>query len=165
MCAAKAKKSEKTLENLQQALSMELTAVHQYMLHAHVLEDWGLDRLSKKMHGEVQEELGHASQFIDRILFLDGDPVVTEAKSAKRSNSLGDMFKADLKEELASIQFYGKAAIEARDEGDVGTVHIFEEILMDEEGHADWLKRQIELIERMGEPNYILAYHTPDTGE
>lgn len=165
MCAAKAKKSDKkTLENLQKALSMELTATHQYMLHAHVLEDWGLDRLSSKMHGEVQEELGHASKFIDRILFLDGDPVVTEAKAARRSSSLSEMFKADLKEELASIQFYGEAAIEARNEGDVGTVHIFEEILMDEEEHADWLKRQLELIERMGEPNYILAYHSPETG-
>lgn len=160
-----AKKKSKTLDNLQQALSMELTATHQYMLHAHVLEDWGLDRLSKKMHGEVQEELGHAGEFIDRILFLEGDPVVTEAKAARRSSSLTDMFKADLKEELASIAFYGKAALQAREEGDVGTVHIFEKILMDEEGHADWLKRQLELIERMGEPNYVLAYHTPETGE
>lgn len=159
------KKNSKTLEHLQQALSMELTATHQYMLHAHVLEDWGLDRLSKKMHGEVQEELAHASAFIDRILFLEGDPVVTEAKAARRSSSLSEMFKVDLKEELASIQFYGKAALQAREEGDVGTVHIFEKILIDEEGHADWLKRQLELIERMGEPNYILAYHTPETGE
>jgi len=165
MCAAKAKKSDKTLKNLQQALSMELTATHQYLLHAHVLEDWGLDRLSTKMSGEVQEELGHASRFIDRILFLNGDPVVTEAKAAKRSQSLTDMFKADLKEELASIEFYGKAAKDAGDEGDVGTRQLFEEILIDEEGHADWLQRQLELLERMGEPNYFAAYHTPDTGE
>jgi len=165
MCAAKAKKGQKTLENLQQALSMELTATHQYMLHAHVLEDWGLDRLSTKMQGEVQEELGHASQFIDRMLFLDGDPVVTESKPARRSKSLTDMFKADLKEELASIKFYGEAAEQAREDGDVGTRHIFEEILIDEEGHADWLKRQLELIERMGESNYFAAYHTPETGE
>lgn len=165
MSAAKAKKNDKILKNLQQALSMELTATHQYLLHAHVLEDWGLDRLSKKMSSEVQEELGHASKFIDRILFLNGDPVVTEAKAAKRSDSLTDMFKADLKEELASIEFYGKAAKDAGDEGDVGTRQMFEEILIDEEGHADWLQRQLELLERMGEPNYIAAYHTPDTGE
>ncbi|WP_372591898.1 bacterioferritin [Guyparkeria sp.] len=165
MCAAKAKKGEKTLKNLQQALSMELTATHQYLLHAHVLEDWGLDRLATKMQGEVQEELGHASKFIDRMLFLDGDPVVSEAKSAKRSKSLADMFNADLKEELASIEFYGQAAAEAGEEGDVGTRHLFEEILMDEEGHADWLKRQLELIERMGEQNFFAAYHTPHTGE
>jgi bacterioferritin len=94
MCAAKTKKGEKTLKNLQQALSMELTATHQYLLHAHVLEDWGLDRLATKMNGEVQEELGHASRFIDRILFLNGDPVVTEAKPTKRSTSLTEMFKA-----------------------------------------------------------------------
>ncbi len=165
MCAAKAKKSDKTLKNLQQALSMELTATHQYLLHAHVLEDWGLDRLSNKMNGEVQEELGHASSFIDRILFLDGDPVVSEQKAAKRSKSLTEMFKADLADELASIEFYGKAAAQAGEDGDVGTRRLFERILMDEEGHADWLQTQIELLGRMGEQNYFAAYHTPNTGE
>ncbi len=165
MCAAKTKKGEKTLKNLQQALSMELTATHQYLLHAHVLEDWGLDRLATKMNGEVQEELGHASRFIDRMLFLNGDPVVTEAKPTKRSTSLTEMFKADLKEELASIEFYGKAAGEAADDGDVGTRKLFEEILIDEEGHADWLQTQLELLDRMGEQNYFAAYHTPNTGE
>ncbi|MDG4868080.1 bacterioferritin [Guyparkeria sp. 1SP6A2] len=164
MCAAKAKKS-KTLQNLQQALSMELTATHQYLLHAHVLEDWGLDRLANKMNGEVQEELGHASSFIDRILFLDGDPVVSEQKAAKRSKSLTEMFKADLADELASIEFYGKAAAQADEEGDVGTRRLFEHILMDEEGHADWLQTQLELLGRMGEQNYFAAYHTPNTGE
>lgn len=165
MCAAKAKKSEKTLKNLQQALSMEIAATHQYLLHARVLEDWGLDRLSQKMNVEMQEELGHASSFIDRMLFLGGDPVVTEAKVVRRAASLSEMFKADLADELASIEFYGKASKEAADEGDVGTRKLFERLLVDEEEHADWLQRQLELLERMGEPNYIAAYHTPETGE
>ncbi|HSH84054.1 MAG TPA: bacterioferritin [Guyparkeria sp.] len=165
MCADRARKNERALKNLQQALSMEIAAVHQYLLHAHVLEDWGLDRLSQKMTVEMQEELGHASSFIDRMLYLGGDPVVTEAKVVKRSHSLAEMFKADLADELASIEFYCKSAGEAAEDGDVGTRRLFEKMLIDEEGHADWLQRQLELLERMGEQNYVAAYHTPETGE
>ena len=64
----------RSLENLQKALAMEMTAVHQYLLHAHVLDDWGLDVLASRMREEMTEELDHASRFIDRILYLGGDP-------------------------------------------------------------------------------------------
>ena len=74
----------RSIENLQKALSMELTATHQYLLHAHVLDDWGLETLAGKMREEMQEELGHAGKFIDRILFLDGDPKVSEQTSRTR---------------------------------------------------------------------------------
>jgi len=90
---------ERSLKNLQKALSMELTAVHQYLLHAHVLDDWGLDKLGAKMREEMQEELGHASVFIERILYLQGEPVVSEQKAPKRAESLEALFTSDLKEE------------------------------------------------------------------
>ena len=70
-----------TITNLQQALHMELTAAHQYQLHAHVLEDWGLDILAEKMRAEMQEELGHSDAFIERILFLGGVPELAFQKS------------------------------------------------------------------------------------
>ena len=72
---------QSSIAALQQALSMELTAVQQYLLHAHVLDDWGLDKLAAKMREEMQEELGHAGQFIDRILYLGGTPEVVPAKA------------------------------------------------------------------------------------
>ncbi len=150
----------RSIKHLQQALSMELTATHQYLLHAHVLEDWGLETLAAKMHEEMQEELGHAGNFIDRILFLDGDPKVSEQKPAHRADTLKELFEADLKDEKEAITFYTEAANAAREDDDVGTRAMFERIVMDEEGHMDWLKQQLDLIRRIGEPAYIAQHMT-----
>jgi bacterioferritin len=93
----------RSLENLQKALSMEMTAVNQYLLHAHVLEDWGLDVLSDRMREEMTEELGHAGRFIDRILYLGGEPEIVASKTPKRAKALEDLFHADLEEEKGAI--------------------------------------------------------------
>jgi len=154
----------KSLTNLQTALAMEMTAVHQYLLHAHVLEDWGLDRLATKMREEMQEELGHAGRFIDRILFLNGDPKVAQEHPPKKAKSLKDMFEADLAEEKKAIRFYTEASNAAAAESDIGTRQIFESIVMDEEGHMSWLELQLDLLERMGEPAYISRHMSVDNG-
>lgn len=146
----------RSVENLQKALSMEMTAIHQYLLHAHVLEDWGLDVLAGKMRGEMTEELGHASRFIDRILYLDGDPEIVASKTPTRSESLDDLFAADLEEEKGAIEFYSEAAKAADEDRDIGTRVLFEEILLDEEGHKDWLSQQLSLLKRMGEPTFMV---------
>ena len=145
-----------TLENLQKALSMETTAIHQYLLHTHVLADWGLDLLSARMRQEMNEELGHASRFIDRILFLEAAPRIEASKTPRQSDSLDALFTADLKEENAAIDFYSQAARDAAEDQDIGTRVLFEQILIDEEGHKDWLSRQLALLQRMGEPTYML---------
>lgn len=148
----------RSLENLQTALSMELSATHQYLLHAHVLEDWGLETLAAKMREEMHEELGHAGNFIERILFLDGNPVVTEQKPATKSDTLKELFEADLADERDAISFYTQAANAAREDNDVGTLDMFQRITLDEEGHMDWLKQQLELVRRIGEPAYIAQH-------
>ena len=85
-----------TVENLNKALQMEMSAAHQYQLHAHVLDDWGLNLLADKMREEQAEEIGHSDLFIERIMFLKGTPEIAFAKSPKRAETLPDMFKADL---------------------------------------------------------------------
>jgi bacterioferritin len=146
----------RSLENLQQALAMEMTAIHQYLLHAHVLSDWGLDVLAEKMREEKTEELGHAGRFIDRILFLGGSPEIKATKTPKLAEALEDLFAADLEEEKGAIDFYAKAAQAADEDRDVGTRVLFENILLDEEGHKDWLAQQLNLLKRMGEPTYMV---------
>ena len=84
-----------SIENLQTALAMELTAVNQYLLHAHTLDDWGLYKLAARMRDEMQEELGHAGAFIDRILFLGGTPVPEPSKTPRMADSLQTLFEAD----------------------------------------------------------------------
>jgi len=146
----------RSLQNLQTALSMEMKAINQYLLHAHVLGDWGLDRLSDRMREEMTEELGHAGRFIDRILYLDGSPKIEASGAARRADALKQMFTADLEEEKGAIAFYAEAAQAADEDRDVGTRVLFEQILMDEEGHKDWLAQQLDLLERMGEPTFML---------
>jgi bacterioferritin len=143
-----------TIDNLNKALQMEMTASHQYQLHAHVLDDWGLDKLAAKMREEQAEEIGHSDMFIERILFLKGDPEIAFANPPKRAQTLADMFKADLADEEDAVDFYLEAARQAYEENDVGTRTLFEKIALDEEGHKAWLELQLELLERLGEQAY-----------
>ena len=154
-----------SVANLQKALSMELTAMHQYLLHAHVLDDWGLDRLASRMREEMEEELGHAGEYIDRILFLDADPVLVPQKTPKKAASLKAMFESDLADEMEAIAFYTEAARTASADSDIGTRTLFERIMLDEEGHMDWLKQQLDLLERMGEPAYIAKHMSVASSE
>ncbi len=151
----------KTLANLQTALSMELSAMHQYQLHACVLDDWGMELLATKMREEMQEELGHSEQFLVRMLFLKGDPKLALEKTPHRANSLKEMFEIDLADEKAAIDFYTAASIQASEERDIGSRQLFEQIALDEEGHMSWLELQLDLLARMGEPAYI-AKHMPN---
>lgn len=147
-----------SLENLQTALTMELSAATQYLLHAHVLDDWGLDKLAAKMREEMQEELGHAGRFIDRILFLGGDPVLTQQKTPIRAKSLKEMFEIDKADEREAIDFYTRGARMAFEADDIGSRALFEEIALDEEEHWAWLDLQLDLLERMGEPAFTSKY-------
>jgi len=144
----------KTLANLNKALQMEMTAAHQYQLHAHVLDDWGLGKLAAQMRTEMNEEIGHSDLFMERVLFLKGDPEIAFANTPKRASSLVDMFQSDLTDEKEALAFYIQSAKEADAEGDLGSRKLFEEIALDEEGHKSWLELQLDLIERIGEAAY-----------
>ncbi|WP_425399297.1 bacterioferritin [Aeoliella sp.] len=146
------------LADLQKALSMELTAAHQYQLHGSVLSDWGIDRLAAQMGEEMTEELGHSKTFLDRILFLKGTPEMTLDKTPVVAKSLAEMFQLDLDDEKEAICFYTGAAKKAYEAGDIGSRSIFEQIVLDEEGHMSWLELQLDLLERMGEPAYIAKH-------
>lgn len=145
---------------LNTALQMEMTAAHQYQLHAHVLDDWGLSKLAQTMRKEMAEELGHSDRFIERIMFLKGDPEIAFEKPVHRAQSLTDMFRADLAAEEEAIGFYVRASKAAFEAGDLGTRVLFEEIALDEEGHKAWLEGQLDLIERLGEKTYSAKFVT-----
>jgi bacterioferritin len=146
--------NDQTIENLNKALQMEMSAAHQYQLHAHVLEDWGLSKLARQMREEMQEELGHSDRFIGRIMFLKGNPEIAFDKPPHRAANLVAMFKADLADEEQAIAFYTKAAKAAYEVGDIGSRTLFEAIVLDEEGHKAWLELQLDLIDRIGEQAY-----------
>ena len=91
----------------------------------------------------------------DAQLILSEEKIAA-SKTPKRSDSLEELFSADLEEEKGAIGFYCEAAQAADEDRDIGTRVLFEEILMDEEGHQDWLSQQLNLLKRMGEPTYML---------
>ena len=155
---------QETLKNLQSGVSMELTAMHQYQLHASVLDDWGMNRLATKMREEMQEELEHSDAYIARIMFLKGEPELTLQKTPVRAESLKGMFELDLADEREAIEFYIAAAKQAAEENDLGSRMLFERIALDEEGHIGWLELQLDLLQRMGEPAYI-SKHISAPGE
>ena len=157
--------NQKTIEHLNKALQMEMSTAHQYQLHAHVLEDWGLGKLARQMRQEMQEELGHSDRFIERILFLKADPVIAFEKPPHRAASLADMFRADLADEAGAVAFYTEAARSAGEAGDIGSRALFEAIVLDEEGHKAWLELQLDLIERIGEQNYSSKHVSAGEGE
>lgn len=147
-----------TLENLNTALKMEISAAHQYQLHAHVLEDWGLSGLAAMMRQEQTEELGHSDLFIARIVFLIGTPEIAFQKAPARAANLREMFQSDLADEEEAIRFYSRAARQAAEADDIGSRTLFERIALDEEGHKAWLEQQLDLIERIGEANYSARF-------
>ncbi|WP_171207744.1 MULTISPECIES: bacterioferritin [unclassified Ruegeria] len=153
-----------TITNLQQALRMEMTAAHQYQLHAHVLDDWGLDILAEKMRGEMQEEMRHSDVFIERILFLGGTPQLELQKSPAAAESLEQMFSSDLKDETEAVDFYTQAAAQAAEVGDVGSRTLFERILLEEEGHKSWLETELSLLKRLGEATFSARYVSGSAG-
>lgn len=154
----------KSLDNLNQALAMELTAAHQYQLHAAVLDDWGLDLLAGQMRSEMQEELGHSTKFLERIMFLNGDPKLVFAETPSRAPTLKELFEADLADEREAVKFYTRASQQAAEDGDIGTKRLFEDTAVDEEEHIGWLELQLDLLERIGESAYI-AKHMSSPGD
>jgi bacterioferritin len=152
------KADNKVMQDLQKALSMELAAIHQYMLHSHVLEDWSISGLAAKMREEMNEEQGHADAFTRRIMFFKGEPVMKAAKTPVRAGTLEQLFQTDLSDEQEAIKFYATASRNAADVEDIGTCRLFESIVLDEEGHMAWLEAQLALIKLIGEPAYV-AHH------
>lgn len=146
---------EISLKHLQRAITMELTTVNQYLLQAHQLANWGIDRLAERMFEEVEEERGHANKYIARMLFLDGEPNVRDLDEIVKPVSVRQIFEVQHKMELEARAYYDKAARECQQAGDSGTFDLFVSILKEEEGHIDFLEDQFDLLELMGEQYYI----------
>ncbi|SEP09090.1 bacterioferritin [Aquisalimonas asiatica] len=148
------KGDEKVIEYLNRALRSELTAVHQYTLNARLLEDWGLTKLSAKQEQETQEEMGHANRCIERILFLGGKPNVQDMDTVRVGGNVKEIMECDLAAESEAITLYREAMGHCESVRDYASRDLFGALLVDEEGHYDFLETQLDLIERLGIQNY-----------
>jgi bacterioferritin len=145
---------------LNDILTGELTAINQYFLHAKMCENWGILGIAKVQRAESIDEMKHADELIDRILYLDGLPNLQKLGRLRIGETLTEQFTSDKALEEEAIPRLNKAIELCRDAGDNGTVHLLERILVEEEHHLDWLETQLDLIERIGEQAYIAEHLT-----
>src|SRR5215470_2898232 len=134
------KGNPKVIALLNQALKEELTAINQYFLHAEMCENWHYGRLADHVKKESIDEMKHAEALIERILFLDGTPNMTELMKLTIGANVKEQLESDLKLEIDAVAMYNHAVKVAREEGDNISRELFERLLKDEEGHVDWLE-------------------------
>jgi bacterioferritin len=147
--------NEKVLEHLGIALKAELTAINQYFLHAKMNENWGYFRLGQHYRKESIEEMVHAEKLMNRILFLDGTPNMTDLGPIKIGKNVKAQLENDLVLELDAVKHLNGAIKHATEAGDSASRALFEEILVDEEEHVDYLEGQLHAIGEMGLENYL----------
>lgn len=148
--------NKKIIKVLNTLLTGELSAADQYFVHSRMYQDWGLNKLYERIAHEAQEELQHADNLIQRILFLGGIPDVALRDSLRVGTNVPSMLENDLKLELEVVLALKKAIKISEDEHDYQTRKILEVLLIDtEEDHAYWLEKQLGLIDKIGLENYL----------
>ena len=145
----------KVIEHLNKVLKNELTAINQYFLHARMYRNWGLKQLDEHEFSESVDEMKHADQLIDRILFLEGLPNLQDIGQLKIGENTREILECDLKLELEAVPALREAIEYCETTKDYVSRELFEDILESEEGHIDWLETQLELIEKVGSENYL----------
>ena len=144
-----------TVEYLNKALLNELTAINQYFLHAHMYKNWGLVKLNGREYEESLDEMKHADQLIQRILFLEGLPNLQDLGKLEIGESPKEMLECDLSLERKAVPLLKQAIAHCESIGDYVSRALLASILDSEEEHIDWLETQLELIARVGIENYL----------
>jgi bacterioferritin len=149
------KGDSKVIGHLNKVLGNEMVAINQYFLHAKMFEDWGLTELADFTRHESIDEMKHADQLIDRILFLEGLPNLQDLGKLNIGEDTAEMLKSDLDLEMRAIPDLRDAIAYCEEKRDFVSRDLFRTILDDEENHVDWLESQLYLIENMGIQNYL----------
>ncbi|WP_295450667.1 bacterioferritin [uncultured Pseudophaeobacter sp.] len=144
----------KVIDYLNKALRHELTAVSQYWLHYRLQDDWGLGSMAKKSREESIEEMQHADNLIERILFLGGHPNLQKLDPLRIGQTPKETLECDLAAEESARALYKEAREVCNEAGDYVTMKLFETLMADEEGHIDFLETQLDLHDRIGAENY-----------
>lgn len=146
---------DQVIDNLNEQLTAELTAINQYFLHAKMQENFGWSKLAAHTKAESIDEMRHAELLTDRILFLEGLPNYQRMFTLRVGHTLQEMFAADMAVEMEAIDRLRRGIAYMRGIGDITSAAIFEAILADEETHVDYLETQIDLLATLGDQLYI----------
>ncbi len=149
------KGDQKVIEYLNKALKLELTTVNQYFLHARMYKDWGFERLAKIEYDESIDEMKHADELIERVLYLEGLPNLQDLDKLYIGETLKECIEADLKAEQRAHPLYKDSIEYCESVRDYVSRDILARILESEEGHIDFLETQLGLIAKIGEERYM----------
>lgn len=149
------KGNEKLLVVLNELLADELSAISQYMVHSEMCEHWGFGKLHEAIESQAKDEMHHAEWLIQRIIFLEGTPIVNKLNPIKIGATVPEMIGNDQEAEQGAVRAYNAGIRLAGDVDDQGTADFLTDILKMEEGHVAWAEEQRAQIERMGVENYL----------
>ena len=152
---------QKVIDILNAVLKNELTAINQYFLHARMLENWGVTKLAKYIKEESVDEMRHADQLIERVLFLEGLPNLQDIGKLLVGENVKEILECDLKLEMLAMPELRQGIAHCEKVSDYATRNLLREILDSEEEHVDWLETQFDLIDRMGMENYTQLQSGP----
>ncbi len=147
--------SPRIVELFNDALTFELTVTNTYFLHARMLDNWGFTKLGKVFYDLSIDEMKDADDLINRILMFDGHPNVQKLNAIRIGETAQEMLSLALESEKAAVAQFNASAKECHDLGDHGSAAVFEEMVRDEEKHADWFESQLDAIERVGVQQYL----------
>ena len=149
------KGNKKVVEALNEILTAELTGINQYFLHSKMCRNWGFERIAEVDYKESIDEMKHASELVERILFLEGMPNLQKLDKLHIGESVPEQLKADLGLEVAAVARLNRAIALCTEIGDNGSRDLLEDILESEERHLDWLETQLRLLRQLGEAAYL----------
>lgn len=150
------KGNEKVIATLNFLLADELTAISQYMVHAEMFDNWKYKKLAEVTEKRAITEMKHAEKHIGRILFLEGQPVVSNLNKMSIGSSPEAMLQNDKVAEMGAVKSYNEAIATVSELGDNGTVNMLTDIISDEEDHLEWIEAQLNQIKQLGLQNYLV---------
>ena len=143
------------IDVLNQVLRKELTGINQYFIHSRMCKNWGYAVLAKHAYDESIDEMKHADKIIERILFLDGVPNLSDYDPIRVGPDVRQQLAGDLGLEMAALQVLRPAVALCLEVGDHATRELLEHIVEDEEQHVDWIEAQLHKINEVGYQGYL----------
>lgn len=149
------KAKEGVITILNKVLTADLTAINQYFVHAKMCENWGYERLHRKVWKRSIDEMKDADELIGHILYLEGVPNVQRMNTVHVGETVPEQLKLDLKAEQEMLAMLSEGVVHCAKVGDFTTRHMLEDMAKDVDAHIDWIETQQELMEQVGLENYL----------